>query len=719
MPEQRTACSGLHFYIHEVIMKTLSTRLLMVLGSLSLFIQTTGAAETISIESLLREMVSRETLAHFPDPAYTCRQSSSYDRNSVSPDDKETWFANWDRSQFIRTDEKDGKKEFVLHDADGPGALVRIWMTWHGPGGGEFSNGTLRVYIDGEEKPAVEGPASKVIDQGLLAEPPLSQGVSPQTEYKQRGHNLYLPIPYSKHCKVTYSTDVAVDQGARTGEALYYQINYRTYTDDVNVESFSMERLKAAKATVDEVNKKLAEGTRDASDSWKVEQQDGEIAPGEKGDPLTISGPRAIRSLRLKLSADDLEQALRSTVVEIKFDGEPAVWCPIGEFAGTGYKLRPYETWYTKVGEDGTLSTDWVMPFEREATIVIHNFGKQPVTLDGEVRHSDWEWDDHSMHFHSTWRQLTEVETPGNHFPRDMDVPQAIDVNYVTVKGKGVYVGDTLTVMNGDANWWGEGDEKIFVDGESFPSHFGTGTEDYYGYAWCRPEYFTAPFHAQPEGGGNLTGGYSVNDRYRALDAIPFEESIHFDMEFWHWGKGKNNYAPATFWYARPGATKNIEPDPETVALKVAKERSDIMPIPQVEGAIEGETLEVAEKTGGTTQVQSAGFGWSNDGQLWWMDGNVGDRLVVEFPVEKAGRYSVVANITKAVDYGIVKLSVNGSEPKEFDRYNQGVQHDPVELGTFDLKEGDNTLEVEIVGANPQAAPRRMFGLDYIKLEAR
>lgn len=700
-------------------MSTLPPKLLALFGALALFVQPTHATTTVSLESLLNEMVDRETLASFPAPAYTCKQSSSYDRSAVSPDDKKTWFANWDRSQFVRIDEKNGKKEFVLHDAEGPGALVRIWMTWHGPGGGEFSDGTLRIYIDDMETPAVEGKASELIDKGLLTSGPLSQGVSPETPYAQRGHNLYLPIPYAQRCKVTYSTDVEVDQGGRTGEALYYQINYRTYGDDVEVESFSLDRLKAAKATVDAVNKQLAEGTRDVSDSWKVEQEDGDIAPGEKSDPLTISGSRAIRSLEYKISADDVEQALRSTVLEIKFDGEPAVWCPIGEFFGTGYKLRPYQTWYTKVDNDGTMSAAWVMPFEREATIVVHNYGDQPVQVDGKVSHGDWQWDDRSMHFHSAWRQLTEIETPGNHFPSQMDQPYAIDVNYVTIEGQGVYVGDTLTIVNGDANWWGEGDEKIFVDGETFPSHFGTGTEDYYGYAWCRPEYFTAPFHAQPEGGGNLAGGYSVNDRYRALDAIPFDKSLKFDMELWHWGKGKNNYAPTTFWYVRPGATANAKPDPETAALKVAKERSDIMPISRVPGAIEGESLKVVERTGGTSQVQNAPFGWSNDGQLWWMDGLIGDKLIVEFPVESAGRYAVSANLTKAADYGIVEISVNDNEPKEFDRYNQDVKHDEVDLGVFDLNEGNNTLTVKIVGANAQAVPRQMFGLDYVKLEAK
>jgi hypothetical protein len=694
-------------------MKIIAAKVFVSLSWYVIGLSSLQAASSISLESLLNEMVTRESLARFPEPTYTCRQSSSYDRDADSRDNTQTWFANWDRSQFVRTEERNGKKEYVLHDAEGPGALVRIWMTWHGPGGGEFSNGTLRVYIDGADKPAIEGPDSEVLDQGVLAGPPLSQGVSPSTPYAQRGHNLYLPIPYAKHCKVTYSTDVPVDQGARTGEALYYQINYRTYDKDVAVESFSMDRLMGAKATIDAVNQQLLEGRRDSSESWNVVEKSGSIAPGKSSEPLRIAGSRTIRALQCKLSTNDLEQALRSTVLEIKFDGERTVWCPIGEFFGTGYKLRPYQTWYTKVDEDGTLSCAWVMPFEREATITVHNHGEQPVQIDGKVSHSDWQWDERSMHFHSTWRQLTKVETAGNH---GMDKPNAIDVNYVSVEGKGVYVGDTLTILNGDANWWGEGDEKIFVDGESF--HFGTGKEDYYGYAWCRPEFFNAPFHAQPDGGGNLAGGFSVNDRYRALDAIPFEKSLHFDMELWHWGKTKTNFAPSTFWYAQPGATASIKPDPETVAKPVAKERTDLVPVFRVPGAIEGESLKVVERTGGSSEAQNAPFGWSGDAQLWWMDGKVGDQLVLEFPVEKAGSYKVMANLTKAADYGVVEIRVNNGPPKEFDRFNSDVRHDLVELGTFDLKDGPNTLTVKIVGANPQAAPRRMFGLDYVKLEA-
>jgi hypothetical protein len=267
--------------------------------------------------------------------------------------------------------------------------------------------------------------------------------------------------------------------------------------------------------------------------------------------------------------------------------------------------------------------------------------------------------------------------------------------------------------------WWGEGDEKIFIDGESFPSHVGTGTEDYYGYAWCRPEFFEAPFHAQPTGTGNLDGGFSVNSRYRSLDALPFSESIKVDMELWHWRSTRMNYAPATFWYARPGAKWNVEPDPKTAARPVARKRSDVVEVLHVPGAIEGETLKILEKTGGTAEIQDVDkFRWSGDQQLWWRDGKPGDRLVLEFSVEEAGTYRLQANLTKAVDYGIVQLAVNGQPAREtFDRFAPAVAHDLLDVGRFELKKGPNQLVVEITGAHPKAVKKHMFGLDYLKLE--
>jgi hypothetical protein len=670
-------------------------------------------AETITLESLLDEIVTRETLARFPQPSYTCRQFSSYDRDAVAVD-QPGWFANWDRSQFVRTEENSGRKEYVMMDTAGPGAIVRFWATWHGPRGEEFTNGTLRVYLDGDEKPAIEGPIADVLDKGSLVGEPLSKGVSPETEYRFRGHNLYLPIPYAKHCKVTYETDAPVDRGAKTGEALYYQINYRTYEPGTQVASFRMDQLRQLSGKINQIQKRLVDT---GVDDQHVEQQHTvtmTIAAGESKS-IALDGPAAIRQLTINLKADDLAQALRSTILEIVFDGQRTVWCPIGEFFGTGYKFNPYKTWYTEVLENGDMSCYWVMPFQASCEFTLHNLSDQDVELvNGEAAWGPWTWDDRSMYFHATWRQLTKAATRGR---KGMDGEGAYDVNYVEVKGQGNFVGDTLTVFNGAKAWWGEGDEKIFVDGESFPSHFGTGTEDYYGYAWCKPAFFESPFHAQPDGSGNLDVGFSVNSRYRALDAIPFQKQFKFDMELWHWADTQVNYAPATFWYARPGATCNVDPDTKSAAMAVARQREDVVEVFKAKNAIEGEAMKIVEKTGGTTEIQEVGqFRWSDDRQLWWRDGQVGDRLVLEFPVKFGGVYKVSANLTKAVDYGIVKITVNDGASKQFDRFHNRVEHDKLELGTIKLPAGTNRLTVELVGINEQAVKKYMFGLDYLEL---
>lgn len=272
----------------------------------------------VTLESLLEDMVERDHLARLPEVGYTCSQFSSYDRHSTEPGSP-TWWANADRSYFVRIEETNGRKEHVLMDTAGPGAIVRFWATWHGPGGGPFSNGTLRIYLDGQAEPVIEGPMADLISGGALVGPPLSEGVSPDTEKARQGHNLYLPIPYASHCKVTYETEAFIDEGARKGEALYYQINYRTYDAGTAVETFSRKALKQAQSVLDRVQKTLSEPKRPGAQGLHMEVAPEAIAVG-KSLPLELTGPAAIRSLRFKIQAENQSQALRSTVLQIECD---------------------------------------------------------------------------------------------------------------------------------------------------------------------------------------------------------------------------------------------------------------------------------------------------------------------------------------------------------------------------------------------------------------
>jgi hypothetical protein len=174
------------------------------------------------------------------------------------------------------------------------------------------------------------------------------------------------------------------------------------------------------------------------------------------------------------------------------------------------------------------------------------------------------------MYFGASWHEYHQIPT------RDEE-GSPYDLNFIELNGKGLYVGDQVTLFNNTHQWWGEGDEKIFVDGESFPSVFGTGTEDYYGYSFSRPEAFSHPFVAQPAGGGNVSRGVTVNSRHRSLDAIPFNASVKADMELWHWNKETcMNYALSGFYYIMPAFSSNIEPSVVSVRRPVALTTNDI-----------------------------------------------------------------------------------------------------------------------------------------------
>jgi hypothetical protein len=537
-----------------------------------LFFSSCSPKSEITTGTLLKEMINRDQLAEFPDPEYTTKQFSSYDRKSLGPD-QPGWFANADRSQFVRTENNNGRRELIMFDSDGPGAIVRFWVTvalYQG-------NGTLRIYLDHNPVPVLEGEVLKLMSGGGLVDAPLSTSVSDLTDYLQRGHNLYLPIPYSQHCKITYESEGVSDQpGGVTGEAFYYNINYRTYTENVSVASFSIEDLSSYAGELNLVQTRLSHYDNTLPENIQSQEHKKITLSPEQVAEIELEGTKAIRQIKIKLNTEEIEQALRSTVLEIQFDGKQTVWCPVGDFFGTGYKISPYKTWYAQVDEDGSMECSWVMPFSTSGKIGLKNYGSQNVTIEEfTVKTTDYDWTDRSMYFGAGWREDDRIATrhkaKGNNDIED----EMFDVNYVSLIGKGVLVGNGVVLFNTTDAWWGEGDEKIFVDGEKFPSHFGTGTEDFYGYAWSNLNNFSHPFIAQPDGAGAMASGYVSNMRFRSLDAIPFKQSLRFDMEIWHQASTTINHAPVSFWYMFPEGETNLKPAPEQAASPVALSRLD------------------------------------------------------------------------------------------------------------------------------------------------
>jgi hypothetical protein len=664
--------------------------------------------EKVTIETLLNEMTDRSALTYFPENEYSLKQFSSYDRKTVSPDNND-WWANDDYTQFVREEQNAGRREFVLFDAAGPGAVVRWWMTFAGEGA---SSGTIRIYIDELETPVIEGNVLKILSGSFLAPEPLASSVSPETDYQQRGHNLYLPIPYSKHCKITYECDAVKFQNNRWRPSIYYNINYRTYKTGTQVESFSMEALERAKPAIENTTAKLLTfevgGLETKNSKRLIENEVTSVELKNRG--------KAISKISVKLDAENMNQALRSTVLAITFDEKEMVWIPVGEFFGTGYRIHSSQTWNTKVAENGSMEAYWLMPFKKSVHIQLINYGNQTVNAELIVSTVDYKWKNSSMYFCASWHEYNQLNTSKDSLLENHE--WHFDVNYVDIAGQGVYAGDALTVFNTVDAWWGEGDEKIFVDGETFPSSIGTGTEDYYGYAWCRPEKFAHPFIAQPTGAGNFNPGMTVNRRYRSLDAIPFKQKISSNIEMWHWVKTKVNFAMSAFWYARPGFQINVKPDIESVKIPVAIHRTDIYkPVVDETGKMEGEFLEVVSVGSGTASAQSGNFGWSRNSQLWWRNAETGSELITKFILNKTGKFKVAAQLTKAVDYGIIQIYLNGIPVgSKFDGYIEtGVKPFQIDLGTQVLSEGENILSIKIIGANKNAKPGNMAGIDWLQ----
>lgn len=520
-------------------------RILLTLVGATVLMVGWPAHGEVSLTSLLKDMVDFDAVARWPQPEFTCKQASSYDRAEVSPD-KPGWFANNDFSQYIRTEENVGRKECVMMDADGPGCIVRFWLTTT-----KNKSGVLRIYLDDNAAPALIFPAFNLLSGDLNLAAPLLQPHPGYSPTENGGNTLMLPIPYAKHCKITWE---------ETGEGpRYYQIDYRTYAPGTAVKTFTQKDWASARPLIEQVGKKLLSPPETTSEkNVSLEKMLSAKASATLDLPV---GPAAVRRLELKISGVDtstLERALRSVILKMDFDGEQTVWCPASDFFGSGVGINSLQSWYRTVNADGSMICRWVMPYAKSARVTLLNLGEQTVTVDLRAGVGSWSWDNRSLHFHSAW-----------HYDANLTTPPARDWNAIRIVGRGVYVGDTLSLFNFVPTWYGEGDEKIRVDGELLPSFLGTGMEDYYDFSFAPRGLMQTPFANQVRVDQPMTQGNNVLTRTRNLDSIPFSKSLNFGFELISWKPTKLIYAMTTYWYAFPRATSNIQPQPDAAKLPV------------------------------------------------------------------------------------------------------------------------------------------------------
>lgn len=691
---------------------------ILLLGGVSTSLK---AQQRVSLESLLREMIDRSERARYPYPAFQCKQASSTDPATVAKD-QPGWFGNGDCTHFRRTEQTARGTEYVMMESEGPGAIVRFWMTFAGEGSGQ---GLLRIYVDGSDQPVIEQRARGLLSGKSLIASPLAMGVSQRVDSMRWGLNLFLPIPYANGCKITYQSDM-VDFNDRSGltpghEAVFYNINYRCYEPGTSVCSFSADQLQQSEKIITRTQEQLAQMDRGLSSLKRNDLPlNTQLQPGAS-KTFTIRGTQAIRHLALQLEAAHPEQALRSTILEIQFDGERTVWTPVGDFYGIGYYPLYTNTWYMSAQPSGQMDAYWVMPFREKCEITLHNLSNEPVTVkNAKASYARWKWDDRSMYFGVSWHAYSAVSTGRDKSHDVSETGGPFDINFVSLRGKGVYVGDGIALFNSEYAWWGEGDEKVYVDGETFPSHLGTGTEDYYGYAWGRPEAIVDhPFIAQPEGGGAWAPTFVQNTRMRALDGIPFTQSLTFDMELWHHFAAVIDYAPTTYWYLLPGGESLIDPDTANARRPVTLHRKQLIS-PRMTLSVEAENMIVQERgEGGILHYHHHGIPykdiWSGCAQAFWLVPKIGEKLTLGFESDLSGEFELRLWCTNQRDYGTVNVLINHQPAMQnINFYAPKVKVTPVNLGRVAIRKGINTITFEMVKFAPETAAG-IIGIDKLE----
>jgi len=650
-----------------------------------------GASATpITTVSLIDEMVDMTRLTYFPEPSYKTIQFSSYDRRSSLPGGPH-WFANSDGfgrepipnfEEVIKLPEEGQPGEYLMCDVEGPGAIVRVWTAQIA--------GHIRVYLDGSDTPIYDGPA-----QSFLMRPydTFLEGTGLtrrdlEGSFYQRDAG-YTPIPFAERCRIVWI--------GNHWDTHFYHIQMRIYDEGAEVVTFSHDDLRQGADRIREVAAILADPDPAPSGHTRAPVAiDSTLEPGDRKVVMDLRERGAIGRLELTVDADDLDQALRQTVMYIQFDGDPwgQVQAPIGDFFGAGPGINPFVSLPFTVEAGGRMICRYPMPFQESARIILENLGDQEVTVTGSATPMRYLWDDDtSMHFRARWRVDHDLVSSNQEIMGVQDIP------ILLARGQGVYVGTAIMLLNPNniptvwGNWWGEGDEKIFVDDEVFPSTFGTGTEDYFNYSWSSNDIFTYPYCGQPRNDGPANRGFVVNYRWHIVDPLPFHSSLFFYMELYSHERTEGfSYARISYYYARPGAMDDQLPPTKT----------DLV-IPQLPptwepesrfGANQWQPLDCDDLITDTTDVEFVVDGMWQGGQvLVWTPSAQGDAKTLSIDIPEDGNYRMHIAFMLVPEGGSFRAEING---------------EPIRIG------GQETVSLRV----PHGVLSRVRSTDAIELTA-
>ncbi|NPV55154.1 MAG: DUF2961 domain-containing protein [Anaerolineae bacterium] len=261
----------------------------------------------------------------------------------------------------------------------------------------------------------------------------------------------------------------------------------------------------------------------------------------------------------------------RKVLLKIYWDDQdtPSVLTPLGDFFCIGHSIpgnfaalpitvstKPEER-YT-FGGSAAVNCYFPMPFNKRAKVVVENQNDVPY---GQYFYIDYELykeqlPSDTVYFHAHWQR----ENPNHGWGPQLQVnsPEtnvanlSAKDNYVVLEteGEGHYVGCNLSVTHFQGSWWGEGDDMIFIDGDTWPpSLHGTGTEDYFNHAWgMQNNGFLFNGSALHE---SIIPGYQTSYRFHILDPIHFSRCIRVTFEHGHSNHLSDDWSSTAYWYQK------------------------------------------------------------------------------------------------------------------------------------------------------------------------
>ncbi|MCD6506089.1 DUF2961 domain-containing protein [Candidatus Poribacteria bacterium] len=312
-------------------------------------------------------------------------------------------------------------------------------------------------------------------------------------------------------------------------------------TRSISAENPKGEKGGGAKAVPDERSAASMLGK-----GWKVRPCI-TLPPGETTTLAEIDGPGVIQHIWITVDP----KAYRDTILRFYWDDEetPSVEVPLGDFFCNGHGMRyNVNSLPICVNPSGGFNSYWPMPFKKSAKVTVENQRWEPIGgFFYQITYSLTQIPENTGYFHAQWRRsMTRRDRP-EHVILD------------GVRGQGHYVGTFLAWTQLSDGWWGEGEIKFYIDGDTeHPTICGTGTEDYFGGAWGFGDTFSTPFLGYPLWQRDPTrvpkhGLY----RWHIMDPIRFQSDLKVTIQAlgW-WPNGKfqpltDDIASVGYWYQR------------------------------------------------------------------------------------------------------------------------------------------------------------------------